>query len=55
MDPMDSLRRVEVVCGLLVPLDDYYSVRDLARDLGLPVVIAARPALCTINHTLLTF
>lgn len=45
---------VEGVGGLLVPLDDAYSVRDLARDLGLPVVIAARPALGTINHTLLT-
>ena len=45
---------VEGVGGLLVPLDDDYSVRDLARDLGLPVVVAARPALGTINHTLLT-
>ena len=45
---------VEGVGGLLVPLDDRYTVRELARDLGLPVVIAARPALGTINHTLLT-
>src|ERR671934_140197 len=29
-------------------------VRDLARDLALPLVIAARPGLGTINHTLLT-
>jgi dethiobiotin synthetase len=29
-------------------------VRDLAVDLGLPLVIAARPGLGTINHTLLT-
>jgi dethiobiotin synthetase len=29
-------------------------VRDLARKLGLPVVIAASPGLGTINHTLLT-
>jgi dethiobiotin synthetase len=44
----------EGVGGLLVPLAPDYLVRDLARDLGLPLVIAARPALGTINHTLLT-
>ena len=44
----------EGVGGLLVPLTTGYSVRDLAVDLGLPVVIAARPGLGTINHTLLT-
>lgn len=47
---------VEGVGGLLVPLalDPPYLVRDLARDLGLPLVVAARPGLGTINHTLLT-
>jgi len=45
---------VEGVGGLLVPLAGAYSVRDLAAALGLPVVIAARPGLGTINHTLLT-
>ncbi|MDQ6841297.1 MAG: dethiobiotin synthase [Actinomycetota bacterium] len=45
---------VEGVGGLLVPFADAYDVRSLARDLGLPVVIAARPGLGTINHTLLT-
>ncbi len=44
----------EGVGGLLVPLTPDYLVRDLARDLGLPLVIAARPGLGTINHTLLT-
>ncbi len=44
----------EGVGGFLVPLTLAYLVRDLARDLGLPVVIAARPGLGTINHTLLT-
>ena len=29
-------------------------MRDLAVDLALPVVVAARPGLGTINHTLLT-
>lgn len=45
---------VEGVGGLLVPLSDSYDVRALARELGMPLVIAARPGLGTINHTLLT-
>jgi len=45
---------VEGVGGLLVPLSDHFTVRDLAVSLGLPVLIAARPGLGTINHTLLT-
>jgi len=44
----------EGVGGLLVPFSLGYSVRDLAADLGFPVVVAARPGLGTINHTLLT-
>jgi dethiobiotin synthetase len=44
----------EGVGGLLVPFSPDYLVRDLARDLALPVVVAARPGLGTINHTLLT-
>jgi dethiobiotin synthetase len=44
----------EGVGGLLVPLTPGYLVRDLAVDLGLPVVVAARTGLGTINHTLLT-
>jgi dethiobiotin synthetase len=45
---------VEGVGGLLVPLIGDYGVRELARELGLPVVLVARPGLGTINHTLLT-
>jgi dethiobiotin synthetase len=45
---------VEGVGGLMVPLTDDYTVRDLAIAFALPVVIAARPGLGTINHTLLT-
>jgi dethiobiotin synthetase len=45
---------VEGVGGLLVPLGPDADVRDLAIALGLPLVIAARPGLGTINHTLLT-
>jgi dethiobiotin synthetase len=44
----------EGVGGLLVPLTPGYLIRDLALDLDLPLVIAARPGLGTINHTLLT-
>lgn len=44
----------EGVGGILVPLTPGYLVRDLALDLGLPVLVAARSGLGTINHTLLT-
>jgi dethiobiotin synthetase len=44
----------EGVGGLLVPLTLGYLVRDFARELALPVVIAAAPGLGTINHTLMT-
>jgi dethiobiotin synthetase len=44
----------EGVGGLLVPLTADRTVRDLAVELGLPVVVAARPGLGTISHTLLT-
>jgi dethiobiotin synthetase len=51
-----SVLVVEGVGGLLVPLgpDAGADVRALARELGLPLVVAARPGLGTINHTLLT-
>jgi dethiobiotin synthetase len=45
---------VEGVGGLLVPLTLGYTVRDFAVDVGLPVVVAARPGLGTISHSLLT-
>ncbi|MGH2988892.1 MAG: dethiobiotin synthase [Solirubrobacterales bacterium] len=45
---------VEGVGGLMVPLTPGYLVRDLAIDLALPVVVAARAGLGTINHALLT-
>jgi dethiobiotin synthetase len=45
---------VEGVGGLLTPLAEDFTVRDLAAALGLPVLVAARPGLGTINHTLLT-
>jgi dethiobiotin synthetase len=50
----DTALIVEGVGGLLVPLSESGDVRDLAVALKLPVVVAARPGLGTINHTLLT-
>ena len=44
----------EGVGGLLVPLSPTYLVRDLAADLGYPLVVVASPGLGTINHALLT-
>ena len=44
----------EGVGGLLVPLADGYLVRDLAVDLGLPLLVVARPGLGTVSHTLMT-
>ena len=40
--------------GRLVPITETGRVADLAADLGLPLVVGARPGLGTINHTLLT-
>jgi dethiobiotin synthetase len=45
---------VEGVGGLLVPLDGDYTMSDFALALGLPILVAARPGLGTINHSLLT-
>jgi dethiobiotin synthetase len=44
----------EGVGGLMVPLTSGYLIRDLALDLHLPLLIAARPGLGTISHSLLT-
>lgn len=45
---------VEGVGGLLVPLAHDFTVRDLAVELALPLVVVTTPGLGTINHTLLT-
>jgi len=52
--PPGAVTVVEGVGGLLVPLGPAGDVRALAAELGLPLVIAARPGLGTINHTRLT-
>jgi dethiobiotin synthetase len=45
---------VEGAGGLLVPAAEGVSMGDLAARLSLPVIVVARAALGTINHTLLT-
>ena len=45
---------VEGIGGLLVPLKRDYSVLDLAKEFGLPLIVVSRPGLGTLNHTMLT-
>jgi dethiobiotin synthase len=45
---------VEGAGGALVPINESDTMVDLMRRIGLPVVIASRTSLGTINHTLLT-
>jgi dethiobiotin synthetase len=45
---------VEGAGGITVPLTDNYLMADLARAMGLRVLIVARPSLGTLNHTMLT-
>ncbi len=45
---------VEGAGGLLVPILEKYYMADLARDLGLSLILVTRPDLGTLNHTALT-
>jgi dethiobiotin synthetase len=45
---------VEGAGGLSVPIKESYDMASLALDLGLPILIVARPGLGTLNHTFLT-
>ena len=45
---------VEGAGGLLVPVGPDWTIADLAKELDLPLVVVARAALGTVNHTLLT-
>lgn len=45
---------VEGAGGLLVPINERQTMLDLMRALRLPVLLAARPGLGTLNHTLLS-
>jgi dethiobiotin synthetase len=53
-DPDAEVVILEGVGGLLVPLGDRFDVRRLAAELDWALLVAARPGLGTINHTLLT-
>jgi dethiobiotin synthetase len=50
----DNTVLVEGVGGLLCPLTERETVADLVTKLSLPLVIAVRRSLGTLNHTLLT-
>ena len=63
IDPLVAIRRaappgqawiVEGAGGVLVPINDRETIADVIAALDLPALIAARTALGTINHTLLT-
>lgn len=45
---------VEGVGGVMVPLTEHLSVRDLIQQLGIPCIVVSRALLGTVNHTLLT-
>ncbi|PTX64393.1 dethiobiotin synthetase [Melghirimyces profundicolus] len=57
---LDSLARkydgvlVEGAGGWMTPLGESWTIADLAREIGWPVLIVARPDLGTVNHTALT-
>jgi len=45
---------VEGAGGLAVPITEEALLADLAREIGFPLLVVARPGLGTLNHTLLT-
>lgn len=54
MSAQSDVMIVEGVGGLMVPMDAKHTLKDVAVWLRAPAVVVARPALGTINHTLLT-
>lgn len=66
IEPLDLVRSVRAIAsrhaivivegagGLLVPIAKGYTMRDLARDLGMPIVIVAPLRLGALNHTLMS-
>jgi dethiobiotin synthetase len=53
-DRPDAVVLVEGVGGLLCPLTETETIADLAKAVGLPLLVVARRSLGTLNHTLLT-
>jgi dethiobiotin synthetase len=54
MNVASDVMIIEGVGGLMVPMDPKHIFRDVAIWLRRPTLVVARPALGTINHTLLT-
>ena len=54
LEPPSGPCIVEGAGGVLVPVNDAHTIADLIVLLGLPVLVATRTTLGTINHTLLT-
>jgi dethiobiotin synthase len=54
LDGDAGIRIIEGAGGVLVPINESETMADLMTILGLPVVVATRTSLGTINHTLLT-
>ena len=54
IDRAHDVTLVEGAGGLLVPIDGRYTMAELARDLGLPLLVVVDSKLGAINHTLLT-
>ncbi len=48
------LMLIEGAGGLMVPLTKQHLIVDLAKSLGYPLIIIARPGLGTVNHSVLT-
>ena len=45
---------VEGIGGLMVPVKRDYYVVDMAKELGLPLLLVARPGIGTVNHIMLS-
>lgn len=54
LQPKHSFLLVEGTGGLLVPITASFTILDLAKEFGLPVVVVARAGLGTLNHIGLT-
>ncbi|WP_257350201.1 dethiobiotin synthase [Pseudalkalibacillus decolorationis] len=52
--PLHDFFFIEGAGGIAVPFGEDYLVSDVARAIGYPLIIVARPNLGTVNHTLLT-
>lgn len=51
---LNEIVLIEGIGGIMVPFLKYYSVLDFITELAYPVLVVARSALGTINHTLMT-